>query len=67
MGEQDLKDELASAATPADFLAQAWEQSTKNAVARGVMAGMLDGLRYAKAISVVEYSAGYDRYVLGHG
>ncbi|MCG9124280.1 hypothetical protein LH460_06290 [Laribacter hongkongensis] len=65
MESQDLKPDLAELPTASDFLEAAWQSSAKNAVARGYMAGVLDALRFAKAISVDEYSAGYDRYVYG--
>lgn len=65
MGIQDLKPTLAEQQTTSGFLEAAWQSSAKNAVARGYMAGVLDALRFANAISTDEYSAGHDYYVLG--
>ena len=60
---QDLKTELAQAASPASLLEKAWHSSLMNATARGYIAGMIDALRYANAISLEEYNSFYTIYV----
>jgi hypothetical protein len=65
--DEDLKDEYRGLASVPDFLQKAWNESTKNAVSRGYMAGALDALRWAKRITVQGYSEGYDVYVYGNG
>lgn len=45
------------------LLKSAWDASTKNAVASGYMAGLIDSLMWAGRMSEQEYQAAYDQYV----
>jgi len=65
--DEDLKDDYRGVSSEPDFLQKAWNESSKNAVARGYMAGVLDALRWVKRITVQEYNEGYDTYVYGNG
>src|ERR1700739_173551 len=65
--EDDLKSEYRNLGSTAEFLQKAWNESTKNAVSRGYMAGALDALRWANKITPQEYSEGYGPYVEGNG
>lgn len=65
MSLEDLKLELAQADSPSILVERAWESSTKNEVARGYIAGLIDALRYTKAVDLEEYNSLYARYVYG--
>lgn len=41
-----------------------WESSAKNAVARGYMAGLIDGLMWAGRLDEQQYEAAYTLYVV---
>ncbi|WP_045861819.1 hypothetical protein [Teredinibacter purpureus] len=57
---EDLKHSLANSPTPTALLSEAWASSEQNMAARHYMAGMLDALRYAKAITLEEYNYWYE-------
>lgn len=65
MTAEDLKPSLANTSSPSILLAEAWATSSKNSVARGYMAGLIDALRYTKAISIGDYDNFYRQYVIG--
>ena len=56
---EDLKRSFANSPTPMALLKEAWESSERNMAARHYMAGMLDALRYCKAITLEEYNYWY--------
>ena len=58
-----LKQNIALQPDPSSLLAEAWESSTKNAVARGFMAGMIDTLMWAGLLDCQQYEAAYSQYV----
>lgn len=59
---EDLKHSLANSPTPTALLREAWASSEQNMAARQYMAGMLDALRYAKAITLEENNYWYEFY-----
>jgi hypothetical protein len=60
-----LNDRIASQPDAESLLAEAWSTSTKNAVARGYMAGMIDTLMWAGILNEQAYELAYQRYVYG--
>lgn len=60
---EDLKQALASQPTPDAFIGEAWESSEKNVAARQYMYGILDALRFTKAISIETYNHWYNKTI----
>ena len=60
-----LNSTIASQQDVPTLLKAAWDSSTKNAVASGYMAGLIDALMWADRMSEGAYQAAYDQYVYG--
>ena len=58
-----LNQVLSEKVLPADMLLSAWEDSTKNAVACGYTAGLIDALMWAGLIDEPDYQKAYSDYV----
>lgn len=58
-----LKERIGSQPDTASLLIEAWESSTKNAVARGYMAGLIDALMWAGLLDEQQCEAAYTTYV----
>ena len=52
----ELTDKYMNAPDPIIFIRLAWEDSSKNSVAVGYVAGTIDALYYAKKINQQEYT-----------
>ncbi len=55
----ELKDDLRNAGSAQEFIERAWENSSKNAVATGYIAGVIDALYYAGKLTQAEYTRYY--------
>lgn len=53
--------------SPQEFLKLCWENSNKNAASYNYMAGAIDALRFAKALSHEEYSKAIGDYIYNYG
>lgn len=58
-----LNNTIASQTGVSALLKAAWDTSTKNAVAAGYMAGLIDALMWAGRMNEHEYQTAYDQYV----
>jgi hypothetical protein len=61
---EDLKPIYKKQKTASELVEKAWAESAKNEVARNYIAGMVDGLRFANAVSLLEYTRLCDQYQL---
>lgn len=64
---EDLKPEFAEAPDAVAFANLAWSTSAKNAAAHSYIAGVLDALRFTKALSLAQYTALVDTIVYHEG
>jgi hypothetical protein len=55
----ELKDYLRNAGSAQEFIDRAWENSSKNAVACGYIAGAIDALYFAGKLTQAEYTRLY--------
>lgn len=60
-----LNSTIANQPDVSTLLRAAWDTSTKNAVASGYMAGLIDALLWGGRVNEQEYQAAYERYVYG--
>lgn len=61
----DIKESTKRIQNACELIEIVWQQSQKNHAAIMLIAGMLDGLRWADKISAEEYSGYYDEFVFG--
>lgn len=62
---EDLTDLYMNQKSPGELIAKAWAESARNQAAVNYIAGMIDGLRFANAISLEEYNIFCDQYLTG--
>jgi len=64
---EDLMRMYRECKSPQEFLKLYWENSNKNVAAYNYMAGAIDALRFAKALSYEEYSNAIGDYIYNYG